>query len=194
MKRFTSWIRDCILISLSLVFSVTLFCLKFCLFFAERKKISLPTSAVICLWLRHLPSLEKATLHLFEKLISSERNFLRRIECFLKDSLLVRAGLWLGENSLKRMLGIISFSQSKEKCKQNFNVSAFCCRNTSGRAFLHTWSMYWKWGLLDLLDWCTFYCIFTRIDIRAHCFQTIFLISIWKVSFKKWRSYEWEEE
>ncbi|GAB5579762.1 Fanconi anemia group C protein isoform X1 [Prionailurus iriomotensis] len=35
------------------------------------KKISLPTSAVICLWLRHLPSLEKATLHLFEKLISS---------------------------------------------------------------------------------------------------------------------------
>ncbi|XP_048074300.1 Fanconi anemia group C protein isoform X1 [Ursus arctos] len=55
------------------------------------KKISLPTSAVVCLWLRHLPSLEKATLHLFEKLISSERNFLRRIECFLKDSLLPEA-------------------------------------------------------------------------------------------------------
>uniref|UniRef100_A0A673TFM0 Fanconi anemia group C protein homolog n=1 Tax=Suricata suricatta TaxID=37032 RepID=A0A673TFM0_SURSU len=55
------------------------------------KKISLPTSAVICLWLRHLPSLEEATLHLFEKLISSERNFLRRIECFLKDSLLPEA-------------------------------------------------------------------------------------------------------
>ncbi|VCX39974.1 unnamed protein product, partial [Gulo gulo] len=52
------------------------------------KKISLPESAVVCLWLRHLPSLEKATLHLFEKLISSARNFLRRIECFLKDSLL----------------------------------------------------------------------------------------------------------
>ncbi|XP_057161587.1 Fanconi anemia group C protein isoform X2 [Ursus arctos] len=57
----------------------------------RRKKISLPTSAVVCLWLRHLPSLEKATLHLFEKLISSERNFLRRIECFLKDSLLPEA-------------------------------------------------------------------------------------------------------
>ncbi|XP_041591212.1 Fanconi anemia group C protein isoform X1 [Vulpes lagopus] len=55
------------------------------------KKISLPTSAVVCLWLRHLPSLEKATLHLFEKLISSERNFLRRIEYFLKDSLLPEA-------------------------------------------------------------------------------------------------------
>ncbi|XP_041591239.1 Fanconi anemia group C protein isoform X3 [Vulpes lagopus] len=57
----------------------------------RRKKISLPTSAVVCLWLRHLPSLEKATLHLFEKLISSERNFLRRIEYFLKDSLLPEA-------------------------------------------------------------------------------------------------------
>ncbi|XP_058997658.1 Fanconi anemia group C protein [Mustela lutreola] len=55
------------------------------------KKISLPESAVVCLWLRHLPSLEKATLHLFEKLISSARNFLRRIECFLKDSLLPEA-------------------------------------------------------------------------------------------------------
>ncbi|XP_031510660.1 Fanconi anemia group C protein isoform X3 [Papio anubis] len=53
------------------------------------KKISLPMSAVVCLWLRHLPSLEKAMLHLFEKLISSERNCLRRIECFIKDSSLV---------------------------------------------------------------------------------------------------------
>ncbi|XP_037653429.1 Fanconi anemia group C protein isoform X2 [Choloepus didactylus] len=55
------------------------------------KKISLPASAVICLWLRHLPSLEKAMLHLFEKLVSSERNFLRKIECFIKDSLLSQA-------------------------------------------------------------------------------------------------------
>ncbi|KAM9207298.1 Fanconi anemia group C protein isoform 3-T3 [Dugong dugon] len=57
----------------------------------RRKKISLPTLAVVCLWLRHLPSLEKATLHLFEKLISSERNCLQRIECFIKDSLLPQA-------------------------------------------------------------------------------------------------------
>uniref|UniRef100_A0A2K6BDF9 Fanconi anemia group C protein homolog n=1 Tax=Macaca nemestrina TaxID=9545 RepID=A0A2K6BDF9_MACNE len=55
------------------------------------KKISLPMSAVVCLWLRHLPSLEKAMLHLFEKLISSERNCLRRIECFIKDSSLPQA-------------------------------------------------------------------------------------------------------
>nr|XP_014590864.1 Fanconi anemia group C protein [Equus caballus]XP_023483432.1 Fanconi anemia group C protein [Equus caballus]XP_023483433.1 Fanconi anemia group C protein [Equus caballus] len=54
------------------------------------KKISLPTSAVVCLWLRHLPSLEKAMLHLFEKLISSERNFLR-IERFVRDSSLPEA-------------------------------------------------------------------------------------------------------
>nr|XP_012603646.1 Fanconi anemia group C protein isoform X4 [Microcebus murinus]XP_012603647.1 Fanconi anemia group C protein isoform X4 [Microcebus murinus]XP_012603648.1 Fanconi anemia group C protein isoform X4 [Microcebus murinus]XP_012603649.1 Fanconi anemia group C protein isoform X4 [Microcebus murinus]XP_020144832.1 Fanconi anemia group C protein isoform X4 [Microcebus murinus] len=56
-----------------------------------QKKISLPTSAIVCLWLRHLPSLEKAVLHLFEKLISSERNCLRRIECFIKDSSLPQA-------------------------------------------------------------------------------------------------------
>ncbi|XP_073874124.1 Fanconi anemia group C protein isoform X3 [Macaca fascicularis] len=55
------------------------------------KKISLPMSAVVCLWLRHLPSLEKAMLHLLEKLISSERNCLRRIECFIKDSSLPQA-------------------------------------------------------------------------------------------------------
>ncbi|XP_054545327.1 Fanconi anemia group C protein isoform X2 [Talpa occidentalis] len=55
------------------------------------KKISLPTSAVLCLWLRHLPSLEKAMLHLFEKLFSDERNVLRRIKCFMKDSLLPEA-------------------------------------------------------------------------------------------------------
>ncbi|XP_004685237.1 PREDICTED: Fanconi anemia group C protein [Condylura cristata] len=55
------------------------------------KKISLPPSAVLCLWLRHLPSLEKAILHLFEKLFSDERNVLRRIECFVKESLLPEA-------------------------------------------------------------------------------------------------------
>uniref|UniRef100_A0A2I3H741 FA complementation group C n=1 Tax=Nomascus leucogenys TaxID=61853 RepID=A0A2I3H741_NOMLE len=61
------------------------------IFLVILKKISLPMSAVVCLWLRHLPSLEKAMLHLFEKLISSERNCLRRIECFIKDSSLPQA-------------------------------------------------------------------------------------------------------
>ncbi|KAM5227758.1 Fanconi anemia group C protein [Ctenodactylus gundi] len=55
------------------------------------KKISLPTLAVVSLWLRHLPSLETAILHLFEKLFSCERSCLRRIECFIKDSLLPQA-------------------------------------------------------------------------------------------------------
>ncbi|XP_007539933.1 Fanconi anemia group C protein [Erinaceus europaeus] len=55
------------------------------------KKISLPTPAIVCLWLQHLPSLEKAVLHLFENLISNEQNSLRRIECFVKDSLLPEA-------------------------------------------------------------------------------------------------------
>ncbi|XP_066113521.1 Fanconi anemia group C protein isoform X1 [Saccopteryx bilineata] len=55
------------------------------------KKISLPKPAVVCLWLRHLRSLEKATLHLFEKLIFTERGFLRRTEGVLKASLLPEA-------------------------------------------------------------------------------------------------------
>ncbi|XP_006867731.1 PREDICTED: Fanconi anemia group C protein [Chrysochloris asiatica] len=54
-------------------------------------KIALPTAAVVCLWLRHLPSLEKAMLHLFEKLFSCERNCLQRTEVFIKDSLLPQA-------------------------------------------------------------------------------------------------------
>lgn len=58
------------------------------------EKIVLPTSSVVSLWFRHLPSLEKATLHLFEKLFSNKRNCLRRMECCIKESLLVRAGLW----------------------------------------------------------------------------------------------------
>ncbi|XP_027730930.1 Fanconi anemia group C protein [Vombatus ursinus] len=53
-----------------------------------QKKIVLSESAVLSLWLRHLPSLEKATLHLFENLISRHRNFPQEMECFIKDSLL----------------------------------------------------------------------------------------------------------
>lgn len=55
------------------------------------EKIVLPTSSVVSLWFRHLPSLEKATLHLFEKLFSSKRNCLRRMECCIKESLLPQA-------------------------------------------------------------------------------------------------------
>ncbi|XP_073908674.1 Fanconi anemia group C protein isoform X3 [Castor canadensis] len=55
------------------------------------RKISLPMSAIISLWLRHLPSLEKAMVHLFEKLISSERNCLRRTESYIQASWLPQA-------------------------------------------------------------------------------------------------------
>ncbi|XP_072453027.1 Fanconi anemia group C protein isoform X2 [Notamacropus eugenii] len=56
-----------------------------------QKKIVLSESAVLCLWLRHLPSLEKATLHLFENLLSRQRNFPEEVECFIRDSLLPQA-------------------------------------------------------------------------------------------------------
>ncbi|XP_060236313.1 Fanconi anemia group C protein isoform X4 [Meriones unguiculatus] len=55
------------------------------------KKIILSTSSVVSLWFRHFPSLEKATLHLFEKLFSSKRNCLRGMECCIKESLLPQA-------------------------------------------------------------------------------------------------------
>ncbi|XP_074137784.1 Fanconi anemia group C protein isoform X5 [Sminthopsis crassicaudata] len=58
----------------------------------KTKKIALSESAVLSLWLRHLPSLEKATLHLFENLISGHRSATpEEMECFIKDSLLPQA-------------------------------------------------------------------------------------------------------
>ncbi|NWT48254.1 FANCC protein, partial [Chroicocephalus maculipennis] len=56
-----------------------------------KKKISLPESAVISLWLRHLPSLEKATLHLLDQLVSIQLNSLEEVACVIKDSLLPQA-------------------------------------------------------------------------------------------------------
>ncbi|XP_075787933.1 Fanconi anemia group C protein isoform X3 [Pelodiscus sinensis] len=53
-----------------------------------KKKIALSESAIISLWLRHLPSLEKATLHLFERLISTKTSSLEEVACIVKDSLL----------------------------------------------------------------------------------------------------------
>nr|XP_048303585.1 Fanconi anemia group C protein isoform X4 [Myodes glareolus] len=57
----------------------------------SRKRIILPMCSVVSLWFRHLPSLEKAVLHLFEKLLSSKRNCLREMECCVKESLLPQA-------------------------------------------------------------------------------------------------------
>ncbi|NWR94563.1 FANCC protein, partial [Furnarius figulus] len=56
-----------------------------------KKKISLPESAVFSLWLRHLPSLEKATLHLLDQLVSLQLNSLEEVTCVIKDSLLPQA-------------------------------------------------------------------------------------------------------
>ncbi|XP_057900195.1 Fanconi anemia group C protein [Melospiza georgiana] len=56
-----------------------------------KKKISLPESAVFSLWLRHLPSLEKATLHLLDQLFSIRWNSLEEVARVMKDSLLPQA-------------------------------------------------------------------------------------------------------
>ncbi|NXI26445.1 FANCC protein, partial [Sterrhoptilus dennistouni] len=56
-----------------------------------KKKISLSESAVFSLWLRHLPSLEKATLHLLDQLFSIQLNSLEEVAHVIKDSLLPQA-------------------------------------------------------------------------------------------------------
>ncbi|XP_069737131.1 Fanconi anemia group C protein [Phaenicophaeus curvirostris] len=56
-----------------------------------KKKISLPESAVYSLWLRHLPSLEKATLHLLDQLFSRQLHSMEEVACVIKDSLLPQA-------------------------------------------------------------------------------------------------------
>ncbi|NXI45031.1 FANCC protein, partial [Galbula dea] len=56
-----------------------------------KKKISLPESAVFSLWLRHLPSIEKATLYVLEQLVSTPLNSLEEVASVIKDSLLPQA-------------------------------------------------------------------------------------------------------
>ncbi|KAM6230037.1 Fanconi anemia group C protein isoform 2-T4 [Porphyrio hochstetteri] len=56
-----------------------------------KKKISLPESAIFSLWLRHLPSLEKATLYLLDQLVSIQLNSLEEVASVIKDSLLPQA-------------------------------------------------------------------------------------------------------
>ncbi|NXY82837.1 FANCC protein, partial [Alcedo cyanopectus] len=56
-----------------------------------KKKISLPESSVFSLWLRHLPSLEKATLYLLEELASIQLKSVEEVACVIKDSLLPQA-------------------------------------------------------------------------------------------------------
>ncbi|XP_042682787.1 Fanconi anemia group C protein [Centrocercus urophasianus] len=56
-----------------------------------KKKISLSESAIFSLWHRHLPSLENATLSLFDQLISLQINSLEKVACVIKDSRLTQA-------------------------------------------------------------------------------------------------------
>ncbi|XP_074712204.1 Fanconi anemia group C protein isoform X1 [Strix uralensis] len=58
-----------------------------------KKKISLPESAVFNLWLRHPPSLEKATLYLLDQLVSIQLNSLEEVACVIKESLLPQAAI-----------------------------------------------------------------------------------------------------
>ncbi|NXP72242.1 FANCC protein, partial [Ramphastos sulfuratus] len=56
-----------------------------------KKKISLSASGVSSLWLRHLPSLEKAMLYLLDQLVSIQLNSLEEVACVIKDSFLPQA-------------------------------------------------------------------------------------------------------
>ncbi|XP_044302304.1 Fanconi anemia group C protein isoform X3 [Varanus komodoensis] len=56
-----------------------------------QKKISLSESAVLQLWLRHLPSLEKAVLQNIENLICSQLTSVQEMACLIKQSLLHQA-------------------------------------------------------------------------------------------------------
>ncbi|XP_008504108.1 Fanconi anemia group C protein [Calypte anna] len=56
-----------------------------------KKKISLSESCIFSLWLRHLPSLEKATLCLLDQLVSAQLSSLEEVASVIKDSLLPQA-------------------------------------------------------------------------------------------------------
>ncbi|NXN95646.1 FANCC protein, partial [Rhinopomastus cyanomelas] len=56
-----------------------------------KKKITPPQSVTFSLWLRHLPSLEKATLYLLDHLLSIQWNSLEEVASAIKDSLLPQA-------------------------------------------------------------------------------------------------------
>ncbi|NWJ05442.1 FANCC protein, partial [Crypturellus undulatus] len=56
-----------------------------------KKKISISETAIFSLWLRHLPSLEKATFYLLDQLVSTQMTSLEEVACVIKDSLLPQA-------------------------------------------------------------------------------------------------------
>ncbi|XP_078531822.1 Fanconi anemia group C protein isoform X2 [Lissotriton helveticus] len=110
-----------------------------------QKKIVLPESAIIGLWLRHLPSLEKATLHLIESLLSTKGASLDEMERIVEDSFLPQAACHpsifgvvddifknalLGTDGSSKVLTIIrlftrSFVQSHQKNKHKIQLKSF---------------------------------------------------------------------
>lgn len=110
-----------------------------------QKKIVLPESAVLGLWLRHLPSLEKATLHLIKSLLSTKGASLDEMEPILEDSMLPQAACHpsifgvvddifknalLDTDGSSKVLAIIrlftrSFVQSHQKDKHKIQLKSF---------------------------------------------------------------------
>ncbi|KAM3938760.1 Fanconi anemia group C protein isoform 2-T2 [Leptodactylus fuscus] len=62
----------------------------------QKKKIALSESAVLSLWLRHLPSLEKAVLDVLQRLIALQSKSFREMEQIIKDSYLPQAACFPG--------------------------------------------------------------------------------------------------
>ncbi|XP_053558395.1 Fanconi anemia group C protein isoform X1 [Bombina bombina] len=82
------------------------------------KKIVLSESAVLSLWLRHLPSLEKTVLDLFQKLIGIQSKSLKEMEQIIKDSFLVQAAC---HPSIFKIIDGV-FRNALLECDGNFRV------------------------------------------------------------------------
>ncbi|XP_053558396.1 Fanconi anemia group C protein isoform X2 [Bombina bombina] len=84
----------------------------------KEKKIVLSESAVLSLWLRHLPSLEKTVLDLFQKLIGIQSKSLKEMEQIIKDSFLVQAAC---HPSIFKIIDGV-FRNALLECDGNFRV------------------------------------------------------------------------
>lgn len=86
-------------------------------------------------------------LRLFEELVSSELNFLGRIEGFLKDSLLVRAGPCRGIFSLREGRGDVN--RRAVDAFENNEVFTFFPKIPNVGAFLQAGGVYRKSGQMQ---------------------------------------------
>ncbi|XP_072271078.1 Fanconi anemia group C protein isoform X2 [Pyxicephalus adspersus] len=95
-----------------------------------RKKIVLSESALLSLWLRHLPSLQKAVLDLFQRLIALRSKSVKEMERMMKDSFLPRAAC---HPSIFRVIDDI-FRDALLECDGNIEVSTII------RVFTHSFT------------------------------------------------------